>query len=56
VEKGKSGLIVMGDLPRGKNGLIVIGDLPINNYGLIVMGDLSQWKKGRVLKRRQDRV
>jgi len=56
VEKGKSGLIVMGDLPRGKNGLIVIGDLPRKNNGLIVMGDLSQWKKGRVLKRRQDRV
>jgi hypothetical protein len=26
-EKGKSDLIVMGDLPRWKNGLIVIGDL-----------------------------
>jgi hypothetical protein len=24
----KSGLIVMGDLPRWKNGLIVKGDLP----------------------------
>jgi hypothetical protein len=28
VEKGKSGLIVMGDLPRKKDGLIVMGDLP----------------------------
>jgi len=28
VEKGKSGLILMGDLPRGKNGLIIMGDLP----------------------------
>jgi len=27
-EKGKSGLIVMGDLPKWKNGLIVMGDLP----------------------------
>jgi hypothetical protein len=25
---GKSGLIVMGDLPKWKNGLIVMGDLP----------------------------
>ena len=29
MEKGKSGLIEMGELPRWKNGLIVIGDLPI---------------------------
>ena len=28
MEKRKSGLILMGDLPRGKNGLIVMGDLP----------------------------
>jgi len=28
VKKGKSGLILMGDLPRGKNGLIIMGDLP----------------------------
>ena len=28
VEKGKSGLILMGDLPRGKNDLIMMGDLP----------------------------
>jgi len=28
VEKGKSRLILMGDLPRGKNGLIIMGDLP----------------------------
>jgi len=28
VEKGKSGLILMGDLPREKNGLIIMGDLP----------------------------
>jgi hypothetical protein len=27
-EKGKSGLIVTGDLPKWKIGLIVIGDLP----------------------------
>jgi len=27
-EKGKSGLIVMGDLPKWKNDLIVMGDLP----------------------------
>jgi hypothetical protein len=27
-EKEKSGLIVMGDLPRWKIGLIVMGDLP----------------------------
>jgi hypothetical protein len=27
-EKGKSCLIVMGDLPKWKNGLIVMGDLP----------------------------
>jgi hypothetical protein len=27
-KKKKSGLIVMGDLPRWKNGLIVMGDLP----------------------------
>jgi hypothetical protein len=27
-EEGKSGLIVMGDLPKWKNGLIVMGDLP----------------------------
>ena len=26
--KGKSGLIIMGDLPRWKNGLIVMDDLP----------------------------
>jgi len=30
VEKRKSGLIVMGDLPRWRNGLIVMGDLPKN--------------------------
>jgi hypothetical protein len=28
MEKRKSGLILMGDLPRGKNGLIIMGDLP----------------------------
>jgi hypothetical protein len=28
MEKEKSGLIVMGDLPRWKNGLVVMGDLP----------------------------
>jgi hypothetical protein len=28
VEKKKSDLIVMGDLPRWKNGLIVMGDQP----------------------------
>jgi hypothetical protein len=27
-EKGKSGLIVMSDLPKWKNDLIVMGDLP----------------------------
>jgi len=27
-EKGKSGIIVMGDLPKWKNDLIVMGDLP----------------------------
>jgi hypothetical protein len=27
VEKRKSGLIVMGDLPKWRNGLIVMGDL-----------------------------
>jgi hypothetical protein len=27
-KKRKSGLIVMGDLPKWMNGLIVIGDLP----------------------------
>jgi hypothetical protein len=27
-KEGKSGLIVMGDLPKWKNGLIVMGDLP----------------------------
>jgi len=28
MEMGKSGLILMGDLPKGKNGLIMMGDLP----------------------------
>jgi hypothetical protein len=28
IEIWKSGLIVMGDLPRWRNGLIVMGDLP----------------------------
>jgi hypothetical protein len=27
-EKGKSGLIIMSDLPEWKNDLIIIGDLP----------------------------
>jgi hypothetical protein len=27
-EKGKSGIILMGDLPKWKNSLIVMGDLP----------------------------
>jgi hypothetical protein len=27
-KKGKSGLIIMGDLPKWKNDLIVMGDLP----------------------------
>jgi hypothetical protein len=27
-KKEKSGLIVMGDLPKWKNGFIVMGDLP----------------------------
>jgi hypothetical protein len=27
-EEGKSGFIVMGDLPKWKNDLIVMGDLP----------------------------
>jgi hypothetical protein len=27
-EKGKGGLIVMGDLTMWKNGLIIMGDLP----------------------------
>jgi hypothetical protein len=49
VEKIKSGLIVMGDLPRWKNGLIVMGDLPRKKDGLIVMGDLPRWKKERVI-------
>ena len=40
MERGKSGLILMGDLPKGENGLIIMGDLPRKNYGLIVMGDL----------------
>ena len=31
-EKEKSGLIVMGDLPRWKNGLIVIGDLQVEEW------------------------
>jgi len=35
-EKRKSGLIVMGDLPRWKNGLIVIGDLPKEKKGRVV--------------------
>jgi len=44
VRKEKSGLIVMGDLPRKKDGLIVMGDLP-------------KWKMfWRVLKRWQDRA
>jgi len=42
VEKRKSGLIVMGDLPRWKSGLIVMGDLPRWKNGLIVMGDLPR--------------
>jgi hypothetical protein len=29
---------------KGKNGLIIIGDLPRWNNGLIVMGDLLRWK------------
>jgi hypothetical protein len=29
MEKGKSDLIVMGDLPRWKNDLIVMDDLPM---------------------------
>jgi hypothetical protein len=28
VEREKSGLILMSDLPRGKNDLIIMGDLP----------------------------
>ena len=35
MEKRKSGLILMGDLPRGKN----------MKCGLIVMGDLPRWTK-----------
>ena len=34
-EKGKNGLIVMGDLPKWKN---------VEN-GLIMMGDLPRWKE-----------
>ena len=64
MEKGKSGLIVMGDLPRGKNGLIIMGDLPrlkkMKN-GLIVwvtfpekewshcMGDLPKKNNGLIV-------
>jgi len=28
MEKGKSGRVVMGDLPKWRNGRIVMGDLP----------------------------
>jgi len=34
-EKGNSGLIVMGDLPKWKNDLIIMGDLP--RYGELVV-------------------
>jgi hypothetical protein len=44
VEKGKSGLIMMSDLPREKNDLILMGDLPRTNDGPIMMSDLSKWK------------
>ena len=57
-KKGKSGLIVMGDLPRWKNDLIVIGDIPKQKNmenGLIVMGDLPKWKKERVRAQRRTR-
>jgi hypothetical protein len=59
----KSGLIVMGDLPKKniENGRVVMGDLPRKNIGLIVMGDLpkknvgegskAHSKGGRVRKR-----
>jgi hypothetical protein len=48
-EKRKSGLIVMGDLPRWKNGLIVMGYLQRKKDGLIVMDDPPKWKKERVV-------
>ena len=36
-EKGKSGLIVMGDLPKWKNDLIGMGDLPrLKNHEEVV--------------------
>jgi hypothetical protein len=36
-KKGKSGLIVMGDLPKWKNGLIIMGDLPrLKKHGELV--------------------
>jgi hypothetical protein len=33
--KRKSGLIIMGDLPRWRNGLIVMGDLQKKNIELV---------------------
>ncbi|KAL3610670.1 hypothetical protein D5086_001690 [Populus alba] len=57
-EKGKSGLIIMGDLPKWKNGLIVMGDLPRrtrNEVGLENALPEWWWLKGalemRVRKR-----
>ena len=63
MEKRKSGLILMGDLPRGgmasflwvtypgkktwRSGRVVMGDLPRKNVGFIVMGDLPKWKNGK---------
>jgi hypothetical protein len=58
-EKGKSGLIVMGDLPKLKNGLIVMGDLPRQKtwrIGRIVMGDLPRKMLVRTQRRTRNVV
>ena len=49
-KKGKSGLIVMGDLSRknGEKWSHYMGDLPRWKNSLIVMGDLPRWKKGKM--------
>jgi hypothetical protein len=43
--KGKSGRVVMGDLPKWKNDLIVMGDLPRKKNlenSRVVMSDLPK--------------
>ena len=58
-KKGKSGLIVMGDLPKLKNGLIVMGDLPRQKtwrIGRIVMGDLPRKMLVRAQRRTRNEV